>query len=116
VSSELSGGAADLALVEGQRRGDGGVVHGARLLAFTEAAMGNDAAALARDRAALRAVVSDAEFVDACAVIGFFNIVDRVADATGIPLDEPLLLMSGDVRTELDLARFASAANTPGMR
>jgi hypothetical protein len=49
-------------------------------------------------------------------MIGFFNIVDRVADATGIPLDEPLLLMSGDVRAELDLARFASAANTPGVR
>jgi hypothetical protein len=28
----------------------------------------------------------------------------------------PLLLMSGDVRAELDLARFASAANTPGVR
>ena len=116
MSSELSGRAADLALVEGHRRGDGGVAHGARLLAFTEAAMGTDAAALTRERTALRADVSDAAFVDVCAVIGVFNIVDRVADATGIPLDEPLLLMSGEVRSELDLARFPSAANTPGIR
>ena len=112
----MSGGAADLALVEGHRHGDGGVVHGARLLAFTEAAMGDDEAALARERAALRAQVSDPAFVDVCAVIGFFNIVDRVADSTGIPLDEPLLLMSGEVRSELDLARYPSAANTPGVR
>jgi hypothetical protein len=112
----MSGGAVDLALVEGQRHGNGGVAHGARLLAFTDAAMRGDASALAHERAALRAELSDAAFVDVCAVIGFFNIVDRVADATGIPLDEPLLLMSGDVRAELDLARFASAANTPGMR
>jgi hypothetical protein len=78
--------------------------------------MRGDAAALAGERAALRAELSDAAVVDVCAVIGFFNIVDRVADATGIPLDEPLLLMSGDVRAELNLARFASAANTPGAR
>ena len=29
---------------------------------------------------------------------------------------QPLLLTSGEVRAELGLARFASAANTPGMR
>ena len=112
----MSGGAVDLTLVEGERHGDGGVPNGARLLAFTEAVMHSDPQVLARERAGLRAQLSDAAFVDVCAVIGFFNIVDRVADATGIPLDEPLLLMSGEVRTELDLARFASAANTPGMR
>lgn len=112
----MSGGAVDLTLVEGEGHGDGGVSHGARLVAFTEAVMSSDRQALARERAELRARLSDAAFVDVCAVIGFFNVVDRVADATGIPLDEPLLLMSGDVRAELDLARFASAANTPGMR
>lgn len=78
--------------------------------------MGRDELALDRERAALREALSPAAFVDVCAVIGAFNVVDRIADATGIPLDEPLVMMSGAVRAELDLARFASAANTPGAR
>ena len=52
--------------------------------------------------------------MDCCAVIGAFNVVDRIADATGIPLDPPLQMMSQQVREELDLARFGSSANTPG--
>jgi hypothetical protein len=53
-------------------------------------------------------------FVDTCAVVGAFNVFDRIADATGIPLDAGLAASSGDLRVELGLARFASAANTPG--
>jgi hypothetical protein len=52
--------------------------------------------------------------VDACGVVAAFNVVDRVADATGIPLDPMLLAASGDIRAQLGLARFGSAANTPG--
>jgi len=76
--------------------------------------MGDDEEAMRRERRALRAVVSDAAFVDTCATIGAFNVVDRIADATGIPLDPTLLAMSEQVRDELDLARFGSSANTPG--
>jgi hypothetical protein len=108
----VSGSEVDLSPVNGTRRGDGGVAHGERLVAFVEAVMGRDEQALERERAALRRALSDAAFVDVCAVIGAFNVVDRIADATGIPLDEPLIAMSGEVRAELDLARFASAANT----
>ena len=94
--------------------GDAGVEHGARLVAFTEAVMGRDDAALTRERSALRALLSPEAFVDAAAVIGAFNVVDRIADATGIPLDASIQLMSEAVRSELGLARFASSANTPG--
>ena len=73
-----------------------------------------DDAALAREREALRSVLTPAEYVDVAGVIGAFNVVDRIADSTGIPLDGFLVGMSGDVRSELDLARFASSANTPG--
>lgn len=112
----MRGGAVDLGMVEGHCQGDGGVLHGAQMLAFTDAVMRVDPLGVHRERAALRSRIADDAFVDVCAVIGFFNIVDRVADATGIPLDEPLLFMSAEVRAELDLARFASAANTPGIR
>jgi hypothetical protein len=98
----------------GAGSGDGGVAHAARLLAFTDAAMGDDEGALRRARKELRAVLSDAAFVDTCATIGAFNVVDRIADATGIPLDDAMLAMSAPVREALDLARFASSANTFG--
>ena len=93
---------------------DGGVEHGARLVSFTEAVMGDDEARLDGERAALRALLSPEAFVDAAAVIGAFNVVDRIANATGIPLDAGMAAMSGEVREELELARFLSSANTPG--
>ena len=104
----------DLDAVNGSAVGDAGVAHGARLVAFTEAVIGGDETARARERKALLEAVGPAAFVDACAVIGAFNVVDRVADATGIPLDDALRGMSQDVRRELGLARFGSSANTPG--
>jgi hypothetical protein len=105
----------DLGAVHGAAS-DAGVSNGARLLAFTEAVMGDDEAALARERAALRAVLTPNCFVDVAGVIAAFNVVDRVADATGIPLDDMLLAASADLRERLGLSRFASAANTPGGR
>ena len=78
--------------------------------------MGSDEAPLQRERAALRGVLSAESCVDAAAVIAAFNVVDRVADATGIPVEPELMMMSADVRQELNLTRFASAANTPGAR
>ena len=42
--------------------------------------------------------------------------VDRMADATGIPLDPWMVPASAQVREELDLNRFAAAVNTPGVR
>lgn len=89
------------------------MAHAAELVAFAEAVMGDDDAALRRTREALRGVLSPEAFVDACAVIGAFNVVDRIADATGIPLDDGLAQLSREVREDLDLARFGSAANTP---
>jgi hypothetical protein len=97
------------------REGDGGIAHGARLLAFTDAAMGDDDEALRRERRELRRCLSDAAFVDTCATIGAFNVVDRIADATGIPLDDGIRALSEGVRAELDLGRFGSSANTPGL-
>ena len=108
----MTGHQVEIAAVNGGVAGDGGVTHGAALVAFTEAVMrGTDAEA---ERHALRALLSPEAFVDVAAVIGSFNVVDRIADATGIPLDEALDAPSVEVRRELGLARFASAANTPG--
>ena len=114
MSGQATGTDLDLSAVNGPMGSDGGVAHGERLMAFTEAAMGDDPDALAREREVLRGLLTPEAFVDTCAVIGAFNVVDRIADATGIPLDEGLALISVDLREELDLSRFASAANTAG--
>lgn len=112
----MTGTPVDLAAVNGGLTGDAGVTHGARLVAFTEAVMRGTEAEIERERQTLRALIGLEAFVDVAAVIGSFNVVDRIADATGIPLDDALVATSSDVRRELDLGRFASAANTPAAR
>jgi alkylhydroperoxidase family enzyme len=113
VSGQQQGSEVDLSAVNGRIDGDVGVHHAAELLAFVEAVLGADDAELVRAREQLRALLGPEAFVDACAVIGAFSVVDRIADATGIPLDAGMLGMSAEVRAELDLERFGSSANTP---
>jgi len=48
--------------------------------------------------------------VDAAGVVGLFNAIDRVADATGIPLEPEKAAASADFRARLDLDRFAVVA------
>ena len=116
ASSQVCGETVDLRAVIGTGDADAGVRHGKLLIAFTEAVQAGDDEVLRSEREALRAVVSPAAFMDTCAVIAAFNVVDRVADATGIPLDPALYAISGDVREQLDLSRFQSSANTPDVR
>ena len=71
---------------------------------------------MGREREALRALLSPESSVDVAATISAFNVVDLVADATVIPLDAMLASMSVDLRRELNLARFATAANRPEAR
>ena len=108
----MTGTEVDLAAVNGGVGSAIGVEHGAELLAFTEALMRGEAAT--DERRHLRELLSAEAFVDVAAVIGSFNVVDRIADATGIPLDPMLDAASGDLRQQLGLGRFRSSANTPG--
>ena len=79
------------------------------LVAFAEAVLGEDDSALARARGALMAALGPAGLVDAAGVVGLFNAIDRVADATGIPLEPEKAAASAGFRAELDLDRFAAA-------
>jgi hypothetical protein len=91
-----------------------GVEHAEELLAFADAAVGTDDAALERARAAAVAALGPEAFVDAAAIAANFQRMVRIADGTGIPLDTSLDLMSADIRDELGLEAFGSSANTPG--
>jgi hypothetical protein len=37
----------------------------------------------------------------------------RIADSTGIPVDERMNALSGSIQSDLNLRRFGSAQNTP---
>ena len=81
--------------------------HGALLIAFAEAVLGDDDARLSQARPNFRERLGDAALVDAAAVVAFFNAIDRVADATGIPLDPERVPQTADFRIALGIDTFA---------
>lgn len=86
--------------------------HGAELTEFAEALVMGDAEALARARVRLAAALGSDGLVDAAAVASNFERMNRIADATGIPLDAPVAALSADIRDTLALDHFGSAASS----
>lgn len=84
-----------------------GVPHAPELLAFAEAALAFDAAQIRRTRIALLDAVGEAAMVDAAGVIAGFNGITRIADATGIPLEDAKAEQSASWRATLGIDRFA---------
>ena len=111
ASSEAIGGEAAIEGAIGAAEGDGGVPSGAAMVRFSEAVT------LARSdleasRRALLDELGTAGFVEVAATVGIFNGLVRVADSTGIPLDDVSRKISADFRDALGLVQFASAQNT----
>ncbi len=90
-----------------------GVPHGNALTRFVDAVHGDDAGERDSARRDLLGSMGQEALVDAAAVLANFNQMVRIADGCGIPLDEPLDLASTDLREEIGVTAFASAANTP---
>ena len=63
------------------------VPHGAQLLEFVEAVMQGDPANITEVRNQLQNSMSESAVVDASTTIAMFSIMDRIADATGTPID-----------------------------
>ena len=97
---------------------DSGVEGGAELIGFVEAVVAghgeNTAAELTTEawQALADALGYDA-MVDAAAVIANFQRMVRIADSTGIPLDEPVVMMTQNIREELGLNDYQAAQRTP---
>lgn len=114
ASGTISGQDLDLrAITDPRAAAASGIAHAAALVRFVDAAVAEDAAERAAAREALRTAVGPAGLVDAAAVVGNFERMTRIADATGIALDAPVEMMSADLRETLGLEGFASAAQTP---
>jgi hypothetical protein len=113
VSGELAGERYDLhAVTAGAAAAPVGVPHERELVALAEAVVRGGEAELAEARAQALAALGPESFVAAAAVASNFERMDRIADATGIPLDAPLDAISADMRAELGIDAFGSAANT----
>jgi len=105
-SSKAKGEAYDLSLLTGAK-GDGNIPHGALLVSFAEAVLGSDDQRLAIDRARILAELGEAALVDAAAIVATFNAIDRVADATGIPIEDGKAASTADFRAALGINAFA---------
>ena len=117
MSGELAGARYDLHAVTA---GDDaaapvGVPHERELIALAEAVVRGNESELAEARSRAIAALGPESFVAAAAVASNFERMDRIADATGIPLDAPLAAISGEMRAQLGIDGFASAANTPAV-
>src|SRR3990172_9208331 len=112
VSSEISGAEVDVRAVT-DAKVSSGVAHGEALVAFADALVAGGDRELERAREALLAALGPAGLVRAAAVAANFERMVRIADGTGIPLDAPVRLITAELRDELSLDAFRSAANTP---
>ncbi len=108
ASGEKDGEDFDLDSVVGSGNGDAGVLHGKLLLAFADAVAGDDDAELDRVRAELVEVLGEEAVVDAAGTAASFNSVVRVADATGIPIDEFKEEAAQEILNDLGVDDFSS--------
>lgn len=69
---------------------------------------------LAAARAAIVEELGTEQLIDAAAVAGNFECMNRIADACGISVDKPMLERAVGALDELNMNHFASAKNTLG--
>jgi len=85
---------------------DPGIVHGDWLRKLSEAAINSDWLGLGEMRASAEAAMGTQEVADALTVAAAFNGITRVADATGIPLDENTAATTQEMRERTGIAEF----------
>ena len=109
ASGQKTGDDYDLAAAIGRTDGDGGVRGGRVLLNFADAIMGDDSDQLAAARRSCSAAFGDAGMIDAAAIAAQFDALDRVADATGMYLDDAVLDDTAEIRAALGIDAFRTA-------
>ncbi len=76
------------------------------LIELVEALHARDETRAMPARDAVYGALGEAAFVDACAVFASFNAVVKIADATGIPLEDYKAAATLDLRAGLGLDRL----------
>ena len=78
------------------------------LLAFAEAVVLRDKAAAKELRPKVIEALGPAGFFDTCGAIAGFHGFSRIADASGVPLDERYLEGAEDVKAQTGVREFAA--------
>lgn len=103
VSSQSDEDANNLDAIVGGDPNATGIPGAAGLVEFAEAALGDDTDLITAARERVRAELGDDCTVDAAGIIANFQRMVRIADGTGISLDEPMTAMTAEIRDELGL-------------
>ena len=115
VSAQATATNVDLQAINGNPESAAvGIEFGLELMRFAEAVATGSADALQSARRDLLEAAGPAVLVDAAGVAANFQRMVRIADATGIPVDDMTTDLGQNVRRELGIARFASARNSLG--
>ncbi len=82
------------------------------LLAYADAFWNKDPGVLDQARGALAERMGAGAVVEAAITVANFGLVDRIANAIGIPLDAMAISATSDFRAALGIDQFPSARNT----
>ena len=91
---------------------DSGVPGGREILAFADAVIGPDRAAIGPARLDLANSVGPAAVLAAAAIAATFTKNDRIANGSGIPSELRMLRNSKAIRAELGINDYRSSVNT----
>jgi alkylhydroperoxidase family enzyme len=91
---------------------DSGVAHSQWLRTLTEQAITGDWGNLAVSLATASSAMGEQQAVDALTVAAAFNGITRVADATGIPLDDNTAAVTADLRAATRIDEFDYAVKS----
>ena len=110
ASSDHSVAAIDYNAINGETAGDVGIPHADVLVEFAEATVLGGDSRLAAAREALTTAMGVEALVDSAGVVGLFNAIDRVADSTGIPIEDDKAEDTAALRSSLGIDDLLSAA------
>jgi|TARA_B100000315_G_scaffold259137_1_gene313795 hypothetical protein len=112
VSSQSNEEDVNLAsIVEGTAR-DSGIDADKALIEFAEAGLGDDGDAIDAARNTVAEQLGEDAMVDAAGVIANFQRMVRIADGTGIALDDAVMMLTADIREDLGINAYGGAENS----
>lgn len=94
--------------INGEISADIGIPQGELLVRFAEAVLADDDDHLRAVRDDIVRTMGAEALVDSAAVAGLFNAIDRVADSTGIPMEDAKISASEDLREALGINQFTA--------
>jgi len=103
-------------MVSGGGDGDGGIPHGRLLVRFADAVLQGSDDELGVERDKLSATLGAEALVDAAAIVAIFSCNVRVADASGVPIDEANAEARERIGERVGIARYQDREAAAGGR